>query len=89
MADEDLQIGDVWTDEAHRGKGLATFAMGRILAALKKPGRRFWYVVGDGNAASIRIPERAGFTLVGTGRKWPRLGLGVLGKYVPDEPATC
>ena len=44
-------------------------ALTRHLASLDLPGRTFWYVVHETNTASIRVIERAGFTLVGRGAK--------------------
>lgn len=84
MADQDLQIGDTWTHEGHRGRGLATHAIREIVARCARPGRRFWYLVEASNAASIRVIEKAGFTLVGEGRRIARFGIRLLGAYVMD-----
>ena len=81
MRRDDLQIGDTETDPHYRGKGIAPAAIEAIVARLKKPGRRFWYICDDSNAPSIRAVEKAGFKRVGTGGKNPRLGLSILGKY--------
>lgn len=85
MQEDDLQIGDTWTDPAHRGRGLASFALERIITATYKPGRNFWYVVGAANAPSIRVVERAGFMLLGQGSWIKPLGIKLLGSYVMDE----
>ncbi len=82
VADDDVQIGDTWTDPAYRGRGLASFALQTIVTTLAKPGRKLWYVVQDINAPSIRVAEKAGFTLAAEGtwvRPW---GLKLAGAYV-------
>jgi predicted GNAT family acetyltransferase len=93
MAREDVQIGDVWTDHAHRNRGLASFALQELVRGTVGRGRRVWYVVAASNAPSIRTVEKIGFTLVGTGARTKRLGLALLGQFVlalgktrPDEP---
>ena len=82
MTREDLQIGDVWTDPDHRSHGLASFALQELVRAKAGPGRRIWYVVELGNAASIRTVEKAGFTLVGQGARTKPFGLSLLGQFV-------
>ena len=77
----DLQIGNVWTAEDQRGKGLAVFGIRSILHACGRPGRTFWYLLEKENAASIRAAEKAGLELCGTGRRRSRLGISVLGYY--------
>jgi RimJ/RimL family protein N-acetyltransferase len=82
VADDDFQIGDTWTEPAYRKKGLASFALQRIVAMLAKPGRRLWYVVEDVNAPSIQVVEKAQFTRAAEGtwvRPW---GLKLAGAYV-------
>jgi RimJ/RimL family protein N-acetyltransferase len=71
VSDGDFQIGDTWTDPAHRGRGLASFALQTIVATLAKPRRRLWYVVEDSNKPSIRVVEKAQFTLAAEGT-WVR-----------------
>jgi RimJ/RimL family protein N-acetyltransferase len=82
VADDDFQIGDTWTDPAHRGRGLASFALQRVVMTLAKPGRRLWYVVEDINKPSIRVVEKAQFILAAKGtwvRPW---GLKLASAYV-------
>ncbi len=88
MARGDLQIGDTWTEPESRGKGLARAAVLAAVEAFSRPGRTLWYVVEDANAASIRVIERAGFRLVGKGRRHSRLGVRLLGQYTIDEPVA-
>lgn len=80
MQSRDLQIGDVWTTPEARGRGMAAAA---ITAIRREAGAdaHLWWVVEDSNSASIRVAEKAGFELVGFGRKLPRLGVGLLGCY--------
>jgi RimJ/RimL family protein N-acetyltransferase len=81
LPDQDLQIGDTWTDPAHRGRGLAQFAVSQILWLMRRPGRQFWYVVATANAPSIQVAEKSGFALAGEG-PWRRpFGIKLLGYY--------
>lgn len=82
IADGDFQIGDTWTDPAHRARGLASFALQTIVTTLAKPGRRLWYVVEDINKPSIRVVEKAGFTLAAEGTWIKPWGLKLAGAYV-------
>jgi RimJ/RimL family protein N-acetyltransferase len=88
MAQDDIQIGDTWTDPTERGKGLATIALESVL---KRPSCRkhtCWYVVEPENRASIRVAEKAGFTLAGRGIRTRRFGLSILGRFVLTEHAV-
>jgi RimJ/RimL family protein N-acetyltransferase len=80
MSNNDLQIGDTFTDPDYRGKGLATYAIQEIV---KKYGenKKIWYLVASNNTASIRAIEKADFTCVGTGEKIKRFGFSVFGYY--------
>ena len=82
MGKDDLQIGDTWTAPVHRGKGLATFAIQKLLDLHKKPGRKIWYVVDEENLPSIRAAEKAGFIRVGEGQRTKRFGMRTFGSYV-------
>ena len=74
MHGQDMQIGDTWTHPAHRGRGLARFALAQLLGKLAQPGRHIWYVVEEDNAPSIAVAEAGGMTLVGRGlRTTPRV----------------
>ncbi len=85
MANDDLQIGDVWTDPKHRGRGIASFAIRQIVAAKAMRDRRIWYIVETDNSQSIRIVEKLGFVRAGTGTRTKRLGLCLLGQFVMDS----
>jgi RimJ/RimL family protein N-acetyltransferase len=82
MSKNDLQIGDTWTTPSHRSRGLATFAIRKILELHQKPERRFWYLVDERNQASAGVVKKAGFVQVGRGEKRPRFGLRIIGAYV-------
>ncbi len=86
MAQNDLQIGDTWTHPDHHGKGLAVFAIRKIVETLRMPDRTFWYVVEQDNLASIRVVEKAGFKLVGKGNRIKRFGVKALGAYIIQQP---
>jgi RimJ/RimL family protein N-acetyltransferase len=81
MRARDLQIGDTWTDPQDRGRGLATAAIDLILNRWAGRFDRMWYIVEDDNAASIRVIEKAGFALAGTGARTKRYGLRALGQF--------
>ncbi len=82
---DDLQIGDTWTDPEYRGKGLAQFALARILTLKRRPGRLFWYCVEAINTPSIRVAEHAGFEVVAEGEWKKPFGIKLLGSYVPTR----
>lgn len=86
LADDDLQIGDTWTDPAYRGRGLALFALLTLEAILERPNRRLWYVVGELNQPSIRVAEKAHFTLAAEGARVKRWRLKLAEAYVMGRP---
>lgn len=81
MRRDDLQIGDTWTAESARGKGLATDAVAEIVSKLSRPGRRFWYVTEESNMPSVKVIERAGFTLMALGERRTWHGVKLFGTY--------
>lgn len=85
MTASDIQIGDTWTDPQERGKGLATIALENILRTPSSRRHICWYVVESDNWASIRVVEKAGFTLAGRGIRTRRFGLGILGRFMLTE----
>ena len=82
MAAADLQVGDTWTDPAERRKGLATIALESIISMPSSRVCTCWYIVEPDNRASIRVVEKAGFTLGGRGDRTRCLGLGILGRFL-------
>lgn len=89
MGRNDLQIGATSTRPEARGQGLALRAIRDVIARFAAPGRQFWYVSDVENTASIAVITKAGFSLVGTGRKHPRFGLKALGYYSIDNEGSC
>jgi RimJ/RimL family protein N-acetyltransferase len=84
LAKDDLFMSDSFTDPAHRGRHLVTFAMQYYLLNDNKLGRKYWGIVPDDNLASIRTVEKAGFKRVAEGKRVKRFRLHILGKYEPS-----
>jgi RimJ/RimL family protein N-acetyltransferase len=82
MAANDIQCGDIWTLPAERGKGLALVGLSVAIRRAWQPGRRIWYLTDESNKASNQLARRAGFLLLGNGRRTRRLGLKLLGEFV-------
>ena len=80
MAEGDLQIGDTSTNDEFRGKGIATFAVCRILELYKD--RKLWYVTDKANQSSIRVIEKAGFVKYGEGVRTKRFGMNIFGSFI-------
>ena len=75
----DVQVGDVWTAPAYRGRGTAARALREVLRRF--PDRAVWYVCEESNVASIRVAEGAGMRVAGFGTRTQRLGLRALGQF--------
>lgn len=88
MGDTDLQIGDTWTAEQHRGKGLASFAIQATRDRDPRPDRVYWYVCEQTNIPSIRVVEKLGFRKTGDCVRVSRFGLRLLGAFVIPEPSA-
>lgn len=87
MGKDDLQIGDTWTHPDHRKKGLARAAIGAIHGHWDSRYRRMWYLVDDGNLASVAVIEACGYRLAGEGERTKPFGLSPLGRFViRDRP---
>jgi RimJ/RimL family protein N-acetyltransferase len=82
----DLQVGDVWTAESERGRGLASFALLYILNTDSNRERAYWYVVDAGNLASIRVAEHASFRNSACGTRTCLCGVRLFGTYRTEEP---
>lgn len=72
---DDIEIGPTWTVPDFRGKGLAVFAIRKVLELWAKEGRKFWYVSRESNAAGRRAAEKAGLIAVASGRRIKKMGL--------------
>lgn len=81
MSPEDLQVGDVYTSEPHRGRGLARFALRKIVEIYGSNTENLWYLTTSDNLSSVKVAENTGFTLHGKGIRRKRLGLNFLGAY--------
>jgi ribosomal protein S18 acetylase RimI-like enzyme len=81
MANEDLQVGDIWTDMERRGLGLATYGLERAVEVAGDRPRKLWYIVEENNVPSIRLVEKVGFACVARGIRTKRLGLSILGAF--------
>lgn len=88
MTAEDVQIGGLWTDPQARRSGLASAAIAEAHRRHAAPGRRFWYVVDEANAASIGLAQARGYRLIGTGRRTRPLGLAALGRFQLEVVTT-
>jgi RimJ/RimL family protein N-acetyltransferase len=72
LAEDERQVG-YWIDRQFWGRGVASAALGLLLAEL--PGRPLFGRVAGDNSASRRVLEKAGFVLVDTVRELaPRRG---------------
>jgi RimJ/RimL family protein N-acetyltransferase len=85
LCEPDLQIGDTWTDPSYRGRGLAQFGLNTAIAINRRVERRFWYVVEEGNGPSIRVVNKAGFRLYGTGTWEKPYGIKLFGSFVIND----
>ncbi|MFZ1086543.1 MAG: GNAT family N-acetyltransferase [Terracidiphilus sp.] len=85
MAASDILVGGTWTDPKERGKGLATNALESITSDCFSGPRTCWYVVEAHNSASIRVAEKSGFTLSGTGIRTLPFRQSALGQYLQTE----
>jgi ribosomal protein S18 acetylase RimI-like enzyme len=85
MEKNDLQIGPIGTNENHRRKGLASYAINRILEFYKEKKCNFWYITREENEASRKFVEGAGFTKYGEGTKIKKIGFGLFDTFVLEK----
>ena len=85
MADGDLQLGALWTNPAHRRRGLALAAMKQAHRRFGGPGQRFWYVTDASNLSSAALARSAGYEPVGTGHRTSPAGIRLLGQFKLDQ----
>jgi len=81
MQAADLQVGDTYTDEEFRGRGLASLALQYALESAIPEGRLVWYVVEETNTASVRVAEKCGFRCLGRGVRTRPLSLAPVGQF--------
>lgn len=82
MSNNDLQIGDIWTDPTYREQGIATYAISQIFNHLSSPDVNFWYVAEEDNSPSIQLAKKLGFVLYGKGNRHSRYGIRLIGHYI-------
>lgn len=83
MGTRDIQIGPSWTDEEHRGKGLASYVVKKILETYAKEQRNFWWLSREENQGSRRLIEKVGFFEYGKAVRKTKYGTGC---FVEVEP---
>jgi RimJ/RimL family protein N-acetyltransferase len=87
MGENDLQISSTWTHPAHRGRGLATFALRHLVRHYADGVRVFWYICREENPASILVCLRAGFQFDCLMRRTHPWGSLLFGRFLPLEIA--
>jgi RimJ/RimL family protein N-acetyltransferase len=85
MINEDLQIGDTYTEEGYRGRGLAKIVLQNIVSNHEKFNGRLWYVVEDDNLPSIKVVEKSGFERYGVGERRSSILGSLFGKYFINQ----
>jgi RimJ/RimL family protein N-acetyltransferase len=88
MSEDDLQISSTWTDPAHRGRGLATFALRHLVSSYADGRRRFWYISREDNRASITVCLRCGFQFQCLMRRTHPWGSLLFGRFLPVAEKT-
>jgi RimJ/RimL family protein N-acetyltransferase len=83
MGANDLQVSSTWTDPAHRGRGLATFALRHLIRSFADRSREFWYISREDNPASITVCLRCGFQFECMMRRTHPWGSLLFGRFVP------
>ena len=69
MGKNDIQIGPIGTDDVHRRKGLANYAIQKIIEFYRNKDINFWYLAREENIASRKCIENFGFIMYGEGIK--------------------
>lgn len=82
MASGDVQISSIWTDEAHRRLGLATFVTRYIVAKRSKTGGKVWFASRIGNSAALAVCANSSFRFAGQAKRVGRLGSSLLGELM-------
>ena len=85
MSQRDLQLGDLWTAPAARGRRLARAAIAEAHRRFASEDVRFWYVTDADNHASAALARSCGYHLVAVGERTRRFGTALLGQYVIDS----
>lgn len=80
MKKNDLQIGPIGTKKEHRKKGLAAYAIKKILELYEN--QRFWYLTREENMISGKVIKKFGFKKQGKGIKKGKLGIFSIQKNI-------
>jgi RimJ/RimL family protein N-acetyltransferase len=83
MGEDDLQISSTWTDPAHRGRGLATFALQHLVQSYANGSRQFWYLSREDNTVSNNVCLRCGFTFECLMRRTHPWGSLLFARFLP------
>lgn len=67
MREKDVQFTYVLTKKEFRGRGLALKMIQYAAKSLQNV-TSYWYITESANLGSVRVAEKAGFRIVGTGR---------------------
>ena len=78
---DDVLLHDIWTDENHRGKGLASFTLGTFCEVTAAPDRTQWALISKDNAPSLGLFRKFGFEVDGEVERRTRLGTGAMGYW--------
>lgn len=81
MGSTDLQIGNVWTSEDQRGRGLAKIAINEVHRQWASQCSEFWYLVGADNLASIGLIESCGYKLTAIGKRTKPYKILAFGRF--------
>ena len=81
LGQNDVLLHDIWTDENHRGKGLASFTLGTFCEVTAAPGRTQWALISKDNTPSLGLFEKFGFEIDGEVERRTRLGSGAMGYW--------
>ena len=81
MNRNDIQVGDIWTKDQFRNKGMATGAMKYLLNMEEFRNRTVWYITDVENKQSLKLAEKSGFGVCSMAKKRNRMGVSFLGKY--------
>jgi hypothetical protein len=86
MADDDYQIGSVYTDPRYRKKGYSALMIENILTNIKCS--RIWYIVDSGNIPSINLCKKLNFRYFNNGVRLKGKYLSFLSIYKISEESS-
>ena len=83
MAKGEIQIGDIWTLEDYRNKGLSKKVLQLIIKDFSD--RPIWFLCDSENYTSIALAKGVGFNHFAAGLRLNRFGINALGKYCINQ----